>query len=173
MNPSEYQLERLPVSAPPVPCEAVGYPGGARYVAFYWTPDGDEMMFTDGHISADGNWYAWLTFVQHPVVAVHLDPYDFGSSDNEAKHWLLIDRETNEIFAGAPKEVCRLLVNQIPEDPANEVPEEISEAIDIKDFDAALWKEVEPPSQTEIKSEMRRRNLLLKELVRQLDNLRS
>jgi hypothetical protein len=173
MNPSEYQLERLPVSAPPVLCEAVGYPGRARFVAFYWTPDSDEMMFTDGHISADGNWYAWLTFVQHPEVAVHLDPYDFGSSDNEAKHWLLIDRETNEIYAGMPKEVCRMLVQQIPEHPAYEQREETPGADDVKALDASLWKEVETPNQEEIKSEMRRRNLLLEELVRQLDNSRS
>jgi hypothetical protein len=172
MNLDDYQFDRLPIPAPPILCETVGYPGQARFAAVYWTPDGDDLMFTDGHISADGNWYAWLTIVQHPIMAIHLYPYDFGSSDNEAKHWLLIDRETNEIYVGTPKEVCRLLAQQIPEHPASGRPEDIAEVNDVKDFDASLWKEVEPPNQEDIKNEMRRRNALLEELSGQLDNLK-
>jgi hypothetical protein len=34
---------------------AFGYDGEARYVCFYWTPLGDEAMYDDGQIAADGN----------------------------------------------------------------------------------------------------------------------
>ena len=29
---------------------AFGYDGEARYVAFYWTPVGDEAMYDDGQV---------------------------------------------------------------------------------------------------------------------------
>jgi hypothetical protein len=174
MNLSDYQLEPLPINTPTILCDAVGYPGQSRFVAFYWTPDGDELMFTDGHISADGNWYVWLTFLQHPAVAVHLGQYDFGSSDNEAKYWLLLDRETNRIYAGTPGEVCKLLVQQIPATPvSDEQSSGIIEEVTFENLDAFQWREVQGPSQDEIKSEMRRRTALIDELSRQLDALNS
>jgi hypothetical protein len=74
---------------------AFGYDGEARYVAFYWTPVGDEAMYDDGQVSGDGNWRLFLTLRhQHP----ELDQcYNVGDSDIEADHWLLLDRETREL----------------------------------------------------------------------------
>jgi hypothetical protein len=74
---------------------AFGYDGEARYVAFYWTPVGDEAMYDDGRVSGDSNWRLFLTLRhQHP----ELDPcYNVGDSDVEADHWLLLNRETRDL----------------------------------------------------------------------------
>ncbi len=58
----EQEFFVLPISTPPMLEEAFGYPGRAnrpdetlpRFVAFYWTPYGDEAAFTDGQRSATG-----------------------------------------------------------------------------------------------------------------------
>lgn len=177
MDINDLQLERLPISAPPVLCEAIGYHGQARFVAFYWTPGGDELMFSDGSISADGDWYAWSVFVQHRAVAPHLAPYDFGSSDEEAKHWLLIDRQSNELYAGAPKEVCKLLVQQLAQaETSDTTPDEVvPETSEVNDLNAFLTEplvEVQPPSQEEVRREMLRRQRLTEELRSWLDRSR-
>jgi hypothetical protein len=36
--------------------KAIGYTGDARYVAFNWTPYGDEAEYFDGRRSATGSW---------------------------------------------------------------------------------------------------------------------
>jgi hypothetical protein len=74
---------------------AFGYDGEARYVAFYWTPAGDEAMYDDGQVSGDGNWRLFLTLRhQHPELDQR---YNVGDSDVEADHWLLLDRETRDL----------------------------------------------------------------------------
>ena len=37
--------------------DAIGYTGKERFVAFQWTPYGDEVEFADGRIIATGNWH--------------------------------------------------------------------------------------------------------------------
>jgi hypothetical protein len=73
-----------------------------------------------------------------------------------------------------PREVCKLLVQQVPATP---VPDEYSSVIiedaNFESLDASQWREVQGPSQDEIKSEMRRRTALIDELSRQLDALNS
>jgi hypothetical protein len=38
-------MNRLSVPVPPMLEAAIGYTGDAHYVAFYWTPGGDEAMY--------------------------------------------------------------------------------------------------------------------------------
>lgn len=95
-------MKRLALPAPPDLAETLGYQGQCRYVAFWWTPYGDELCFYDGSTFAAGvNWHAWLAFVRHPLVRACLavaateegvDDYEFGSSDTEAVHALVVDR---------------------------------------------------------------------------------
>jgi hypothetical protein len=80
--------------------EAFGYHGPSRWVAFYWTPSGDELVYDDGTVSADGSWVAWLTFLHHPRIAPALHSYHLGSSDDDATHWLLLDREMRILSIG-------------------------------------------------------------------------
>src|SRR5262245_28588093 len=89
--------------------EALGYTRQARWVAFYWEPCGDELIYSDGTVSADGSWYAWLTFVHHRRIAPALTPYHFGSSEEEAVHWLLLDRETRTLCVGTRATVSHFL----------------------------------------------------------------
>jgi hypothetical protein len=74
---------------------AFGYDGDARYVAFYWTPVGDEALYDDGQVSGDGNWRLYLILrYQHPELDRR---YNVGYSNLEADHWLLLDRETHDL----------------------------------------------------------------------------
>lgn len=63
---------------------AFGYDGEARFVAFYWTPIGDEARYDDGRISGDGNWQMFLLVRhEHP----ELDQcYNVGTSYLDAEH---------------------------------------------------------------------------------------
>jgi hypothetical protein len=74
---------------------AFGYDGQARFVAFYWTPAGDEAMYDDGRAAGDGNWYLFSTLRHtHPELDRR---YNLGYSELEAEHWLLLDRETRAL----------------------------------------------------------------------------
>jgi hypothetical protein len=88
---------------------ALGYTGTARYVAFYWVPAGDELVWDAGWRSADGEWQGWLTFTRHPRVAPALAPYHFGDSDTPPTHWLLLDREARTCWAGTARAVQQAL----------------------------------------------------------------
>jgi hypothetical protein len=94
--------------------EALGYAGAARWVAFHWTPYGDELRYEDGTLSADGSWHAWLTFVHHHRIAPTLAPYHFGNSEEEAQHWLLLDREIQTLSVGAVGDVRQCLRQAAP-----------------------------------------------------------
>jgi hypothetical protein len=78
-------LTPLNAPVPPMLAKSIGYTGEARYVSFHWTPAGDEAYYSDGRISATGNWQAYLAFVRHPAVSPSLKGYDLGSSDGDAK----------------------------------------------------------------------------------------
>jgi len=120
-------LTTLPVPVPPMFEAALGYDGDARYVAFYWQPAGDEVMYDDGQIAGDGDWWAWIEFENHPAIAPHLWlpcprcrgrgttntlendscdacdgsgllPLNLGSSDFEADHWLILDRQERKFY---------------------------------------------------------------------------
>jgi hypothetical protein len=88
---------------------ALEYTGTARWVAFYWLPGGDELMYDDGLMSADGQWHAWLLFKYHPRIAPSLVPYALGNSEEDARHWLLLDRDTRTCYVGEAPEVKQFL----------------------------------------------------------------
>lgn len=115
-------MKRLVLPAPPEFAETLGYRGEARYVAFWWTPSGDELCFYDGSMFAAGaSWHAWLTFIRHPLVRACLDVaaeedgvgrYEFGSSDSEAVHALLLDRWQQTLDVGPVSEAELFLRTQ-------------------------------------------------------------
>ena len=57
-------LIELKAPVPPMLAKAIGYKGDARYVAFNWTPYGDEAEYFDGRVSATGNWQAFLAYIR-------------------------------------------------------------------------------------------------------------
>jgi hypothetical protein len=104
----------IPLDAPVPPMleAAIGYDGDARWVAFYWQPAGDEACWDDGRASLCGaNWPAYLAYTRHPAVWPHLALYDFGSSDEPARHWLVLDRRERRLYA-APRKVAGASLRQ-------------------------------------------------------------
>lgn len=106
---------------------AFGYEGQARFVGMFWTPFGDEAVYTDGRVEADGYWQAYTMLVDHPANAKLLrypcpacckrgttndlwdDPcencdgvgtleYNLGSSELQATHMLIADREQEKVY---------------------------------------------------------------------------
>lgn len=100
---------------PPMLEQTLGYTRDARFVAFYWEPAGDELAWADGQQSFVGaEWHAWLIFKDHPAVAQQLRTYNFGASNAQATHWLLIDRTARLISVGSIAEVRAALEQQWP-----------------------------------------------------------
>jgi hypothetical protein len=127
---------------------ACDYQGTARFVAFYWIPGGDELMWNDGWTSTDGEWGAWLAYSRHPRVRPHLAAYHFGDSDREAQHWFLLDRQERRAFVGTPRDVQAFLYahNAPPaEDAAEAVVAGETLVLDLEQLTQALteaWEEV-------------------------------
>jgi hypothetical protein len=110
-------LTPLMVPVPPMLAKAIGYTADARYVSFHWTPYGDEVDYFNGRLSATGNWHPFLVYIQHPAVSPHLKGYDLGSSDSEAKHALILDRESHALYVAPVKEAEKFLTEQWPPEP--------------------------------------------------------
>ena len=107
-------LTLLPVPVPPILEKAVGYPGDARFVSFYWTPGGDEADYDDGQRADTGEWQGYLAYIQHPVVHPLLAEYNLGSSDSEAKHALILDRQERKLYVASRKDTQTFLAQQWP-----------------------------------------------------------
>jgi hypothetical protein len=105
--PSDIQEMLLPV--PPGFEQVMGYPGNRKWVAFFWTPYGDELEFDDGYSSGTIDWPGWLAFVRHRLVRPLIKAYDFGSSDSDPVHCLLLDRQKRQFYVGEKKAVHRFL----------------------------------------------------------------
>ncbi len=105
---------------------AVGYVGEARFVGLYWEPCGDEAIFTDGVVSSDGDWSIYLEVVD----ALALDEetrYSLGSSEEEATHYLVLDRSTRELHLLPRVQAERFLTEQHP--PARPLSMEETQAL--------------------------------------------
>ena len=161
-------LSPLRVPVPPMLARAIGYKGDARYVAFNWTPYGDEAEYFDGRRSATGNWQAFLAYIQHPAVSPLFENYDFGSSDSEAKHSLILDREKLELLIAPVKEAHVFLTEQWPPDP----PLRMSREEYVAQISDAL-KSVKQPDDIDIEAIQRRLDeqyALIEQMQRWLDH---
>ena len=90
----------IPVPPSPVLEQAVGYENnkGARYLALWWEPGGDEAMVSDGYVTFTGHWPGYLAYVHHPSVYPYLVTYNLGSSDDLAEYRLVIDLQERQAF---------------------------------------------------------------------------
>jgi tetratricopeptide (TPR) repeat protein len=90
-------MVQIPIAAPPMIEEALGYGGSRRFVAFYvslrtFTFGVDDGEFRPSEMSA------WKEFTTHPLVAAVLD---YPSKEG---YWLLLDRRHRHLYVGtAPK----------------------------------------------------------------------
>ena len=104
----------IPVPPSPVLEQAVGYENnkGARYLALWWEPGGDEAMVSDGYITFTGHWPGYLAYVHHPSVYPYLVTYNLGSSDDLAEYRLVIDLQERQAFVRPSQEAVNLLASQ-------------------------------------------------------------
>ena len=103
--PAPGELVRLPLPCPPQLIELSGYTGGARLVALWWSPFGDELMISDATLTQTGRWRGWLCFSGHPLARLFLEPYRMGDSDDEGEHRLLVDRYLGTLDVGLARDV--------------------------------------------------------------------
>ena len=86
--------------------------GSGQLVALWWSPFGDELMFSDGTLTATGHWRGWCCFCDHPLVRMFLEPYQLGDSEDEGEHRLLVDRYLGTLDIGLARDVEQLLATQ-------------------------------------------------------------
>jgi len=162
---------QIPVKLPFSFEDALGYPRGFRWVAFFWEPCGDEAMYDDGYCSGDGNWHGFLEFTRHPKVAPWLAGYNLGSSEDEATHWLLCDLESRDVFVGERAEIKSQLASEVKkyvpeleskaEIPAADIKKILGE---IRDF----MREVPAPSMATIMAKMKKDQEAVEKMVAEL-----
>jgi hypothetical protein len=85
-----------------------GSPGERRFVGLYWEPCGDEACYDDGVSYACGmcdNWL-YLDFIHQQHVLRWLEDHGLhlGNSDEPARHWLVADALTRELYAAHTRE---------------------------------------------------------------------
>ena len=91
---------------------ALGYSGGARWVAFYVTAD--KVHYHDGSGFGTGETSLFLAYKRHPVIAPSLAGVPLGSADEEPRAWLLVDQVERLLYLAAPEEARKLLSEQWP-----------------------------------------------------------
>src|SRR5438876_10696714 len=113
-DPEPLPGDPISLPLPPAIAETFGYRGDARYAAFYWIPDGDEVVYDDGRLSGTGATWAFLAYRRHAAVAPTLESYNLGYSDVAAEHCLLIDREEGRASVAPLAEAQAFLRDQHP-----------------------------------------------------------
>jgi hypothetical protein len=146
-------LTPLKAPVPPMLATAMGYTGEARFVAFHWQRQVDEVEFFDGRRRATAHWYPFFVYIQHPAVRPHLRGYDVGiSSDREATHALILDRESLELFIAAVNVAEAFLTKQRRSWPPSRMNREeylakISEALQqVEQSDEAMNRQIQEHS---------------------------
>lgn len=93
---------RLLLPAPPMLEAALGYEGGAAFVAFHRrdSDSGLSCMDSSGSVCVIPDPSGWIAFAGHERVAPYLAPFDFGDQGRGAQHWLLLAREERALYAG-------------------------------------------------------------------------
>jgi hypothetical protein len=157
----------LAIPVPPQLEAVVGYTGDARWFGLSWTCLGDTVLYDDGKSSGTGHGWGYLGFVRHPSVAPHLRDLDLGSSEQDGRQRLVIDRQERRVFVADATEARSFLRVQFP------VEEEV-------ELTAEQWAEVVEeirqrmlsrplPSMSDLMQQMRDHSALVAEMVRWLD----
>jgi hypothetical protein len=137
-------MHQIPAPMPPdnLLARAVSYDGDANLVGLYWAPGIDEAMITDGRVTFDGHFLGYLDYIRHSLVAPILWQWNLGSSEDEATHWLLLDRAAGTLSVAPRAEAERLLREQWP--PAAEQPVKAWTDADLHAFMAQQIASIDP-----------------------------
>jgi hypothetical protein len=115
-------LLKAPFLLPPRFLADFGYTGHRRFVALYWEPGGDEACYDDGEAFACGlcDNGLFLGFIyQLPVGGwLNENSVHLGDSDRQARHWLVADAQTGDLYAAPRREASLVVHNQRLPPPA-------------------------------------------------------
>ena len=172
--PAPAEPVRLLLPLPPMLLDALGYQGGARYVALrWWGGGGGDVLGSDGSMTVPGWWPTWRLLVrEHPLGRAIFAAYDLGDLHEdpaeEAPHRLLCDRWEGTLDIGLADDVEQLLRSQPSELQAaarelgaDRVAEELRQRLQ-------RWT---PPPPEAVQAELHRKHELLCELRGWLDEL--
>jgi hypothetical protein len=112
--PEQEGLIPLPIPVPPSLAGALGYGGEEQFLALWWETAADEAMWSDGRTTTNAWRHGFLAYIQHPRVKSYLAPYDLGSSEEPAVHYLLLDLVDHQAYIGTASQVTRFLRNYTP-----------------------------------------------------------
>lgn len=181
--PSTSALIPLQAPVPPQLEEAIRYQGQARHVAFYWQPAGDEAMYDDAHVSGDGNWLAWLAYVDQPADAPHLlrlcqtcngrgttdtlhdtpcldcdgagvHVLNLGSPDYPTELWLILDREARKAYTAPVQAAQRLLAEQRTPEPQLSAEDEAAVVEAFEEGLEQFQRNWQPPGDEELAAQI-------------------
>jgi hypothetical protein len=122
--PPDFRL--LPVPMPPMLPNVVGVKGDSRFFGLNY--EGSKPFWSDGRVGATFSYSAaYMPYVDHLAMAIHLLDICLGHDDEPPTHSLLIDRKNAVVYAVEYAEIYRFLRRQHP--PRRPItPEEIEEA---------------------------------------------
>ena len=92
--------------------ERVGYPGKARYIAFWWEPIGDELAYADSDGNAAAGTLDHRPWIEHVVQAIAVR-CDLGSSDDLGADVLIWSRSDGRVFIAPRGEGLAFLGRQV------------------------------------------------------------
>ncbi len=92
---------------------ALGYAGGARWVALY-VQDDTLRCYDGAGASKAGDTSLFLAYKRHPVIAPSIWGAHLGSADEEARAWLLVDQSERVLYLAPPEAARRFLAEQWP-----------------------------------------------------------
>ncbi len=94
---------------------AVGYTDTSRFLAVWWEPCGDEVMYSDGQATATGNWPFFLHLRETWAAPLHLalgETWRLGSAEEPATHRLLLDLQERRGYVATVAEAETFLAAQ-------------------------------------------------------------
>lgn len=99
-TPSVPLLQPLSIPLPAQFERALGLETQARWLGLYWEPQLAQVCYTDGETIGIGNPQAWQLFCTHPDIKPLLLPYQLGDDSHAAQHYLLLDRQNQQLYVG-------------------------------------------------------------------------